>query len=343
MQVSEISMGNVMQRSMNGMMAGSMSGVISGSMDQAEGLRRIVEPDEMKIIAVSSGKGGVGKTNVSVNLAIAMAKQGKEVMLLDADLGLANVDVLLGLNTEYNLSHVMRGERTLEEIIVTGPSNIKVIPASTGISDMANLRPEEQMGLINAFSDLSNMVDVLIIDTGAGISDSVISFCGASQDVIVVVHDEPASITDAYAFIKVMSRKHKVNRFHILANMTHDAREGQELFIKLSKATDRFLDVVLSFLGAVPFDGKLRKAIQHQRAVVDAFPHSPASLAFKRITKQINNWPQHYQTDGQLKFFVERMIQANMLQANMIQSDMLQLNMLQPNRMPHSVLPQEVS
>ncbi len=339
MQVSDISMGGFMERSMNGMMSGAMNQVT----DQAEGLRRVVEPKQVKIIAVSSGKGGVGKTNVSVNLAISMAKQGQEVMLLDADLGLANVDVLLGLNTEYNLSHVMRGERTLEEIIVEGPANVKVIPASTGISEMANLQPAEQMGLINAFSELSNMFDVLIIDTGAGISDSVISFCGASQDVVVVVHDEPASITDAYAFIKVMSRKHKVNRFHILANMTHGVREGQELFVKLSKATDRFLDVVLSFLGSIPFDSKLRKAIQHQRAVVDAFPHSPASLAFKRITKQINNWPLKYQTDGQLKFFVERMIQSNMYQSNMLQSNMFQSDILQSTMIPHSMSPQEVS
>ncbi len=287
---------------------------MNNTRDQAEGLRRIVAPKPMKIIAVSSGKGGVGKTNISINLALSMAKQDKEVMLFDADLGLANVDVLLGLNTEYDLSHVMKGERTLEEIIVDGPANIKIIPASTGISGMANLQPAEHMGLINAFSELSCAVDVMIIDTGAGISDSVISFCGASQDVIVVVHDEPASITDAYAFIKVMSQKHKVSRFHILANMTHDAREGRELFNKLSKATDRFLDVVLDFIGAVPYDGKLRKAIQHQRAVVDAFPNSPSALAFKRITKQINNWPNNSEPDGQMKFFVERMLQSSTIQ-----------------------------
>lgn len=291
------------------------------SMDQAEGLRRIIAPKPLKIIAVSSGKGGVGKTNVSVNLAISMARQEKEVLLLDADLGLANVDVLLGLNTEYDLSHVMKGERTLEEVIVNGPSNIKVIPASTGISEMANLAPAEQMGLINAFSDLSIAVDVMIIDTGAGISNPVINFCSASQDVIVVVHDEPASITDAYAFIKVMSRKHNVRKFHVLANMTHGAREGRELFMKLSKATDRFLDVVLDFIGAVPYDEKLRKAIQHQRAVTDAFPHSPSSLAFKRVSKQINSWPDTTKNDGQLKFFVERMIRSDMIQSGLSQQE----------------------
>ncbi len=252
-------------------------------------MRRIVEPKPLKIIAVSSGKGGVGKTNVSVNLAISMAKQKKEVMLLDADLGMANVDVLLGLNTEYDLSHVISGERTLEEIIVDGPSNIKIIPASSGINKMANLTSAEQTGLINAFSELGNVVDALIIDTGAGISNTVVNFCKASQDVIVVVHDEPASITDAYAFIKVMSRHHNVSRFHVLANMTHDVHEGRNLFKKLSKATDRFLDVILTFIGAVPYDEKLRKSIQHQRAVVEAFPRSPSASAFKRITRQIDN------------------------------------------------------
>jgi len=294
-------------------------------MDQADGLRRIVNPKPLKIIAVSSGKGGVGKTNVSVNLALSLAKQGKEVLLLDADLGMANVDVLLGLTTEYDLSHVISGERTLDEIIIDGPSNLKIIPASSGINEMANLSQAEQAGLINAFSELGNAVDVLIVDTGAGISDTVINFCRASQDVIVVVHDEPASITDAYAFIKVMSRKHEVSRFHVLANMTHDAHEGRQLFMKLSKATDRFLDVVLTFTGTVPYDEKLRKAIQHQRAVVEAFPRSPSALAFKRITRQINNWSDEgTQSTGQLKFFVERMIQSDMVQTAMNESAMAQ-------------------
>lgn len=286
------------------------------TIDQADNMRRIVEPKPLKIIAVSSGKGGVGKTNVSVNLALSMAKQKKEVLLLDADLGMGNVDVLLGLNTEYDLSHVVSGERSLEEIIVEGPSNMKIIPASSGINKMANLTPAEQTGLINAFSELGNAVDALIVDTGAGISDTVVNFCKASQDVIVVVHDEPASITDAYAFIKVMSRHHNVSRFHVLANMTHDVHEGHNLFKKLSTATDRFLDVILTFAGAIPYDEKLRKSVQHQRAVVEAFPRSPSALAFKRITRQIDNWEQNgAKSTGQLKFFVERMIQSDSMQS----------------------------
>ena len=277
-------------------------------MDQAESLRRIANPKPVKVIAVSSGKGGVGKTNVSVNLAVSLAAEGKEVLLLDADMGLANVDVLLGLNPEYDLSHVIRGECTLEEAIIEGPSNLKIVPGSSGISRMANLSATEQAGLIHAFSELGHVIDVMVVDTGAGISDTVINFCCASQEVIVVVCDEPASITDAYAFIKVMSREHQIQGFQILANMAHSASEGRELFNKLSKATDRFLDVTLTFMGSIPYDAKLRKAVQHQRAIVDAFPRSPASLALKRLAKQIDKWPESTKNGGQLEFFIERLI-----------------------------------
>ena len=280
------------------------------TMDQATGLRKIVNPKPVKVIAVSSGKGGVGKTNVSVNLAAALAKDGKEVLLMDADLGLANVDVLLGLNPSYDLSHVISGERSLEEVMIDGPANIKVIPASSGVSRMANLTTAEQMGLINAFNELGHAIDVMVVDTAAGISDSVVNFCSASQEVVVVVCDEPASITDAYAFIKVMSREHKVERFQILANMTHTSHEGRELFNKLSKATDRFLDVMLTYMGTIPYDERLRKAVQHQRAVVEAFPRSPSALALKRIAKQIDKWPDAETTGGQLEFFIERLINA---------------------------------
>jgi flagellar biosynthesis protein FlhG len=279
--------------------------------DQAAGLRRVVNSASVKVLAVSSGKGGVGKTNVSVNLAVSLAREGKEVLLLDADLGLANVDVLLGLSPEYDLSHVISGERSLEEVIVEGPAGIKIIPASSGVSRMANLSSNEQAGLIQAFSELGHIIDVLVVDTGAGIANNVMKFCSASQEVLVVVCDEPASITDAYAFIKVMSREHNIKRFQIVANMAHTAHEGRELFQKLSKATDRFLDVMLTFVGAIPYDAKLRKAVQHQRAVVEAFPRSPSALAIKRVAKHLGKWSDTAKTHGHLEFFIERLIQAD--------------------------------
>ncbi len=282
--------------------------------DQAHGLRRLAQPHPVRVMAVTSGKGGVGKTNVSVNLATALAQVGHKVMIMDADLGLANVDVMLGLQPRYNLSHVISGERTLEEVILDAPGGIKVIPAASGIQAMAELSPAEHAGLIRAFSELSTDLDVLLVDTAAGISDGVVSFAKACQEVLVVVCDEPASITDAYALIKLLNRDHGLRRFRILANMAHTPQEGRELFAKLVKVTDRFLDeVLLDFVGAIPYDEYMRKAIKRQRAVVDAYPRSKAAQAFKSIAQRADKWPMPTVARGNLEFFVERLVQSRQM------------------------------
>ncbi|HID46612.1 MAG TPA: MinD/ParA family protein [Chromatiaceae bacterium] len=278
--------------------------------DQAKGLRRINHPKPVKTIAVTGGKGGVGKTNAAVNMALALAASGNKVMLLDADFGLANVDVQLGLSPEYDLSHLIAGERNLEEIVVDGPRGIKIIPASSGISRMAELTQLEHAGVIRAFSELSYDVDYLIVDTAAGISNAVVSFCRASHEVVLVVCDEPASITDAYALIKVLSREHGVNHFHVLANMACSVREGNELYNKLAVAADHFLDATLSFLGVIPTDDRLKKAVRLQRAVVDLYPGSPSAMAFKKIAGEMEKWPDAHSAGGQLEFFVERLIDS---------------------------------
>ncbi len=278
--------------------------------DQAAGLRRIAAPRPVQVIAVTSGKGGVGKTNVSVNLALALAQGGKETMLLDADLGLGNVDVLLGINTRMNLSHVVNGECTLEEAIVTGPEGLKIVPAASGLKHMTELGPLGHAGLIRAFSDLGRHLDVLLIDTAAGISDGVLSFATAAQEVVVVVCDEPASITDAYALIKLMSREHGVGRFRVLASMAKNEPEGEALYAKLTRVTDRFLDVNLDYIGCVPFDDWLRKAVQKQRAVVEAYPRSPSAQSFQRLARATARWPLPQNPRGHLEFFVERLIGA---------------------------------
>lgn len=278
--------------------------------DQAAGLRRLVPARPVKVLAVASGKGGVGKTTVSANLAVTLAKQGRKVMLLDADLGLANVDVMLGLNARRNLSHVISGEAELDEIILEGPAGIGVIPASSGIHGMASLAPGEHAGLIRAFDELTHNVDILLVDTAAGISDSVLTFARASHEVIVVVCDEPASLTDAYALIKVLHRQHGVDRFHILANMVGTTHEGRQLFEKLSRVTQRFLDVTLGFMGVVPHDDYLRKAVQRQQAVVEAWPRSRSALAFRKMADKADRWPLPELANGQLEFFVERLIQS---------------------------------
>ncbi|MDH5546490.1 MAG: MinD/ParA family protein [Gammaproteobacteria bacterium] len=274
-------------------------------------MRQMRKHKPVRVIAVASGKGGVGKSNVSINLALAFQSMGREVMLLDADLGMANVDVLLGLHSPYNLQHVISGERSLSEIIVTGPLGLKVVPASSGTKAMAELDEIQSVGLIRAFSELHDRIDTLVIDTAAGISSSVVSFCRAAQEVLVVVCDEPASITDAYALIKLLSREYGVQRFHVLANMVNSVQEGRELYEKLLKVSQRFLDVTLKYFGVMPFDPLLRKAIQRQKPVVEAYPRSKSAIAFKNLAQKADKWPMPVVASGHLEFFIERLIQAS--------------------------------
>ena len=284
--------------------------MINTVLDQASGLRKMSQNNNngVKVIAVTGGKGGVGKTNVSLNTAIALGQQGNRVLVLDADLGLANCDVMLGLRVERNLSHVLSGECELDEILVEGPAGIKIVPATSGSQSMVELSPSEHAGLIRAFSELNTEFDILIVDTAAGISDMVLSFSRAAQDVMVGVCDEPTSITDAYALIKVLSREHGVYKFKIVANMVRSMREGTELFAKLSKVTDRFLDVSMELVATVPYDENMRKATRRQKVIVELFPNSPAALAFKTLATKAVKWPIPNQPSGHLEFFIEKLV-----------------------------------
>jgi flagellar biosynthesis protein FlhG len=273
----------------------------------------------VKVIAVTGGKGGVGKTTISANLAVSIASQGRDVMLVDADLGLANVDVMLGLHTRFHLGHVISGQCSLEDAIVTGPHGLQIVPAASGVKRMATLSQAEHAGIIRAFSDLYHRVEVLIVDTAAGLHDSVLTFSQAAQHVLVVVCDEPASITDAYALIKVLSREHGVRRFQILANQTRKSGEGPALFQKIQRVCDRFLNVTLEFAGSIPFDDYLRRAVQRQSAVVDAYPASISSIALKNLASKADKWSAPQGARGHLEFFVERMVGARIGPATVLQ------------------------
>jgi flagellar biosynthesis protein FlhG len=215
---------------------------------------------------------------------------------------------MLGLRVTKNLSHVISGEAELDDILVEGPHGIKIVPATSGTVDMVELSPAQHAGLIRAFSEMKTPVDVFIVDTAAGISDMVLSFSRASQEVLVVVCDEPTSITDAYALIKVLNRDHGVSKFKVVANMVRTIKEGQDLFKKLSMVTDRFLDVTLELTAVIPFDDNLRKAVRRQKAIVDAFPRSPSAVAFKTLATKINNWPTPTHASGSLEFFLEQLV-----------------------------------
>ncbi|WP_026958081.1 MULTISPECIES: MinD/ParA family ATP-binding protein [Aliagarivorans] len=277
--------------------------------DQASGLRMMQNRNNVKVIAVTGGKGGVGKSNITLNMGIAMAAQGKRVMVLDADLGLANVDVMLGLRVTKNLSHVLSGECTLDDILVEGPHGVLIAPATSGTKSMVELSPTEHAGLIRAFSSLKTPIDVLLVDTAAGISDMVLSFARAAQDIMVVVCDEPTSITDAYALIKLLSNEHGVYKFKVVANMVRSLREGQELFAKLTRVTDRFLDATLELVSCIPYDNNVKLAVRKQKVVVDAYPKSPAALAFRSLAAKAATWPIPEQAGGHLEFFIENLLE----------------------------------
>lgn len=264
----------------------------------------------VQVIAVSGGKGGVGKSNISVNLSIALAELRRRVVLLDADLGLANVDVLLGLKATHTLADVLAGTHSLRDVLVTGPGGLKIVPASSGVQRMASLSPAEHAGLIHAFNELSNQVDFLVVDTAAGISDTVVSFVRAANEVIIVVCDEPSSITDAYALIKLLNKEYDLQRFRVVANMTRTPQEGTHMFNKLNGVCERFLDVTLQYLGHVPFDENVRKAVQKQKALLEFAPGCKAALAIRALAQAVDQWPLPSAPTGRLEFFVERLLQA---------------------------------
>jgi len=281
------------------------------TIDQAAGLRRLGTQQPVNVIAITGGKGGVGKTVVAVNLGAALAAQGRSTMLLDADLGLANVDVLLGLNARLNLEHVVNGECALDDVIVTAPCGLRVVPAASGSVSMASLGRAQHAGLVHAFSRLLEPLDVLLVDTAAGVGDAVITFSEAAQRVVVVVCDEPASLTDAYGLIKALSRRQSGCRFEIVANMVDHAAQGRALYEKLLRVCDRFLGITPSYFGYVPHDEYLRRAIRGQTTVVEAFPSSPSARELARLATAAASWSPKAGARGGIEFFMERMLRPH--------------------------------
>lgn len=282
--------------------AGAREGAPQGRLDPVPGRAKVPHT-----VAISSGKGGVGKTLVTVNVAINLARQGLKVLVIDADLGLANIDVVLGLTPEFTIQDVLEGHKRLDQVALSGPLGITILPAASGVAELSNLSEEQRLLLMDQMDRWNANFDVVLVDTGAGISPNVRYFILAVEHILVVVTPDPASITDAYALMKVMFLNHRVSHFDLLVNQVKSRQEALEVYKTLHRVADQFLNVGLFFAGFIPHDTHLTKAVRQQKPVAELFPNAPASKAFLGLADNlVNRWENQRQESGRLTFFGRR-------------------------------------
>ncbi len=274
--------------------------------------QRLKGSGKSQVIAITSGKGGVGKTSFTVNIAITLSRMGKRVLIMDADIGLANVEVLMGCYPKYNLSHVMTGKKDMDEIIVTGPDGVKLISGGSGFKEISDLSDHQLRRFIYALNKLEEEADIILIDTGAGISNKVLNFVLAADEVIVITTTEPTAITDAYAMIKaiVNESSHKKEYLKVIVNKAQDEKEAQQTLEKLDLAMRKFLDISLQRHGIIQHDEKMMKAVMEQQPVVLSYPHSKAAQTLKRIALQMVNGEEillEEETNTHIKSFFSKL------------------------------------
>ena len=262
-----------------------------------------------RVIAITSGKGGVGKTNIVSNLGFALSQLGKKVLILDADLGLGNIDVLLGLAPKYNLSHVLAGEKSIAEIIIKGPGNMNILPASSGIQELTKLTKAQRIQILTELDLLIDQIDILLIDTAAGISSNVMCFNVFAQEIMVVVTPEPTSITDAYALMKVLSLKYSEKHFKLLVNLAPSAQDAREVFRQLNLVADRFLNISIEYSGYVLFDKNITKCVRRQKIVSELYPDTYASRCYASLAKKICKSQLRHFPKGDTGFFWKDLLQ----------------------------------
>ncbi len=265
----------------------------------------------MKVISVTGGKGGIGKTTISVNLAVALAKSGKRVLLFDADLGLANVDVMLGLKPERTVQDFLEGKCSLSETCVKGPFGITIIPASSGIHQLADLSGEQAASLIHEFSTLSNDYDVMLVDLASGISRQVMDFTQAAQNIMVVICNEPSSMVDSYAVIKILHQRYGRNKFGIVINKVKHLQEGYGVYLRFQETISKFLNVNVEYLGYIPNDEYIAIAARDNASICDKYPMSPAAKALRDLQHGIVEWAQSHVEAGGIQYFFEKLVQSN--------------------------------
>jgi flagellar biosynthesis protein FlhG len=265
----------------------------------------------LRVIGVVSGKGGVGKTNVTANLAVLAAKAGKRVLVIDGDLGLANIEILYGLRPQVNLGDVLEGGLTIREALAEGPHGVKVLPAGSGLQQLTRLTDEQRFRLVAALDEIEDDFDLILLDAGAGIGDNVMFFVGAAQEALLVVSPEPTSLTDAYATLKVMCQDAKLRSFDVLVNQAGNEAIARDIFDKLSAIVGRFLDARVRYLGYLPRDENVHRAVMAQKPFVELFPTTPASRALNAIADTLLNEPPKTHLDGGLKFLWSRLLREN--------------------------------
>ncbi len=263
-------------------------------------------PTPAKVIAIASGKGGVGKTSVAANLSIAFAQQGKRVLAMDADLGLSNLNLCFGVSPALSLVDLVDGSASIDEVLCEAPEGVSLLPGCSGNYDLANLLVEERYDLFEAIDTLEDQFDVLLLDTGAGIGSNAVSFAAAASEVVMVVTPDPTSLADAYAFIKVASTRFGVKRFHVIANMVTSVAEGEAVFHRLANFTDRFLSVGLEYLGFILRDVAVRQSVRRGTPLLMGKPDALASGCLRRIAARILNLPRDNAGSGGIKLFWRR-------------------------------------
>lgn len=268
-----------------------------------------------QIIGIASGKGGVGKTTVSANLAIALASLGKKVMVFDADLGLANAQLALGCRAPFNFSHVMSGEKTLQEIIVDGPMGVKLVPGASGIQHMASLNQVETAGIIQSFSEIEDELDYFIVDLAAGLSDTVMTFLSACQHRFIVLKNEPSSIADAYATIKVMIQDYDLEAISLIPNSVSSQAEGERLFGSINSVIQNFLGRQVNYLHSISEDEMVLRSIKASQPLLTYAPASTATRNFVSLAKSVIAMESGTSLTGGMQFFVERLASQRISQA----------------------------
>lgn len=261
----------------------------------------------LRVIAVTSGKGGVGKTSICTNLAVHAASGGLRVLVVDADLGLANVEILLGIVPRYSLVDLLEGTASIDEVLADGPHGVKVLPAGSGVPHLASLDEAQKLRLVTSLDPLEDRFDLVLVDSPAGIGDNVLFFVGASQEALLVVTPEPTSLTDAYVAIKAISQRAGVRDFHVAISQSPGERQAREVFEKLGRLTDRFLNARVRYLGSIPRDEHVHRAIMAQIPLVEAYPLAPASRSIARIADRLLAEPPPAHLEGGLKFLWQRL------------------------------------